>query len=107
MDGTTLSVLRSDMSVSCLEPEYQTWRIISAIILSVYGFGVPAASVTYLAVKRKKLVTEEMLQKIRFLYEGYVPRYFFWEVVIMARKFSFIAVIVFLRGNTLNQLYTG
>eukprot|EP00003_Mantamonas_plastica_P017629 TRINITY_DN2915_c0_g2_i3.p1 TRINITY_DN2915_c0_g2~~TRINITY_DN2915_c0_g2_i3.p1 ORF type:complete len:5220 (-),score=1332.45 TRINITY_DN2915_c0_g2_i3:434-16093(-) len=100
--------LVEDMSISCLSPEYLLFRDTAAtIMLVVYCLGVVVGS-TYLLIRNRfRLHEERVLQRYRFLYDGYANKRFFWEMIIMMRKMLIVTVIVFARRKPLMQLYGG
>lgn len=47
----------------------------------------PGAIFIYLAIRRKKLYTKEYFKKFNFIYFGYKSKYFYWDMVILIKKF--------------------
>lgn len=53
--------------------------------------GVPALTLLVLHRQRARLHQDDVLAFYGFLYAGYQPRLFFWEVAVMLRKFFVVA----------------
>lgn len=64
--------------------------------LGFYAFGVPLLVLYMLFKRRHRLQDVDMLAKFGFLTMGYEPQYWFYEIVVMARKISVLAVVAFL-----------
>jgi hypothetical protein len=60
------------------------------------GILVPALCLVFLSKKKKDL--DELYLKLRFgfLYNGFKPKTFFWEFIVLYRKVLFITISVFL-----------
>merc|ERR1711871_1104854 len=83
--------------------------------LIIYPLGIPASYASLLRLKHKKLVVkdedernkDESIAHLKFLWGSYESRYYWWEVVEMARKLVLTGLLViFLEGSVL-QLCTG
>ncbi|XP_078344108.1 uncharacterized protein LOC144629772 [Oculina patagonica] len=92
------SYLKADYSIQCKTPKYNQ-LVIVAYISVAYVIALPAAS--FLALwRQRRLVTAkgntkasqnldsnmEMVTGLKFLFENYKPRTWFWELVEMSRK---------------------
>ena len=91
--------LKADYSVQCQGPKYQ-YFLIGAYISTAYIVALPATS--FIALwKQRKLISagrdakttqhlgggsREMITGMRFLFENYKPRSWYWELVEMSRK---------------------
>ena len=63
----------------------------------IWGLGIPAVLYTMMRKKFDKLITPNFKKQFGFLFNGYKPHNYYWEVVIMYRKILCIFVAVFLR----------
>lgn len=87
--------LRADYSVPCQGEKYNRFLLV-AYISTAYSFALPAVS--FIALWRARLTTEgtgtshdlvscrEMISGLRFLFENYKTRSWYWELVEMSRK---------------------
>eukprot|EP00003_Mantamonas_plastica_P017602 TRINITY_DN2912_c0_g2_i1.p1 TRINITY_DN2912_c0_g2~~TRINITY_DN2912_c0_g2_i1.p1 ORF type:complete len:301 (+),score=105.41 TRINITY_DN2912_c0_g2_i1:382-1284(+) len=74
---------------------------------TVYCLGLLIVGFAVLTKIRRRLSDPDIIAKFRFLYDGYVAKRYFWELVIMMRKLLVAAIIVFGRSEPLTQLYAG
>jgi hypothetical protein len=56
----------------------------------VWGFGLPTISLIALIQKREKRNTPEVREELGYLYNGYLNHAFYWESIIMYRKFLMV-----------------
>lgn len=90
--------LKADYSIQCQGPNYNHF-LIAAYISTAYIIALPVASfVTLWRQQRVIMATEntktnqdpgigmEMISGLRFLYENYKTRSWYWEVIEMSRK---------------------
>ena len=86
--------LKVDYSVQCQGPKYN-YLLIVAYISTAYILTLPVASFIALWRKRRLLLTSsesdagkstEMITGLRFLFENYKTRSWYWELVEMSRK---------------------
>jgi len=71
--------------------------------LVVFCIGVPLAALI-LVWKFRSYESPHVQMVVRFFYDGYKHKHFYWEIVVMLRKFLLVVVLVV--GNTLTyQLY--
>ena len=91
--------LREDLAMVCYEHEHLIWALgvaLPAILLWVVGF--PIAKVLALYTRRHRLDDEHTHATYGFLYNGFKPGFYWWEVVVDARKILIAAISVFI-GN--------
>ena len=90
--------LKADYSVQCQGPKYQ-YFLIGAYISTAYIVALPTASFIALWKQRNLILasgdakttqhlggSREMITGMRFLFENYKPRSWYWELVEMSRK---------------------
>ena len=90
--------LKADYSIECQGPKYQ-YFLIGAYISAAYIVALPAASFIALWRQRRLMLAAgdakmtqhpqgsmEMIKGMRFLFENYKPRSWYWELVEMSRK---------------------
>jgi len=95
-DVSGSSYLRSDYSVECWSSEHSTWTFnvaLPAIIL--WGLGIPTAGLMILVRHRHDLFVQQTRTRYGFLFMGYKPEVFYWEVVIVYRKVAMAALMVY------------
>jgi len=71
--------------------------------LVIWAIVLPCGVCSYLYKNRKALDDQKIKGKFSFLYKGYKNEIFYWEFLIMFRKFLMIATLVFL-GNISENL---
>ncbi|XP_078384147.1 uncharacterized protein LOC144666621 [Oculina patagonica] len=104
--------LRADYSVPCQGQKYNHMLIV-AYISTVYIFALPAASFIALwRQRRARLATEdggtpkdlrsnkEMISGLRFLFENYKTRSWYWELVEMTRKVILTCGLIFVEQES-------
>ncbi len=64
--------------------------------LLAWGIGIPAGVWVLMTRDKERLDTVAVKEKFGFLYNGYKRRSFFWEIVIMYRKITMIAISIFM-----------
>ena len=90
--------LKADYSIQCQGPKY-THLLIVAYISAAYVIAIPVTSYIVLWRQRRVLLqmnnaetsksqesAKEMINGLRFLYDNYKPRSWYWELVEMSRK---------------------
>lgn len=91
--------LREDLSIACYEQDHLLWMLglgQPAMLLRVLGF--PIAKVHALYTRRQRLDAEKTHATYGFLYNGFKPGSYRWEVVVDARKILIAAISGFI-GN--------
>ena len=104
--------LKADFSTRCHESRYNK-LVIAAYISAAYIIALPAA--TFVALWRQRraiLVTKEtgtcqnqdssteVITGLRFLFESYKPRSWYWEFVAMSRKVIVTSVLILVGQET-------
>lgn len=87
-----IEVLRADLSVSCTDGTYKSWRGVALAYLLSYCVGLPLALFWLMFRKRDSMSDPRMV----YLTSGLKDSRFFWELVILLRKFLIVACGVFL-----------
>jgi hypothetical protein len=67
--------------------------------LLLWCAGVPLLTLLVLTRQRAKLHQDDVLAFYGFLYAGYHPRLYFWEVAVMLRKFAVVAATSLVSTN--------
>ncbi|XRB05675.1 protein C10 [Pycnococcus provasolii] len=75
----------------------------------VYVIGIPAyvLYILYYGRTRDVLADDQFLRRYGFLYRRYEPYWYYWEIVILLRRFTMTAVLVFFSHNGLIQAALG
>ncbi|KAL0206744.1 hypothetical protein P9112_012455 [Eukaryota sp. TZLM1-RC] len=107
LDGSLY--LQSDMSVECESPEYVPFQRLSWGALIVYGFGIPCYFFYMLFRDRNEGMkrVDGSVPPSRFLRSGYTNEFYFWEILIMVRKFIITLLVVYLPDNVGLQIIVG
>lgn len=87
--------LRAAMSVQCevrVNSPYFKFFALGIIGLCVWSIGIPLSCFLILYTHRKSLNSRETRLKYGFLHNGFVKKYWYWEMVVFARKFLVIVV---------------
>ncbi len=94
--------LKADYSIRCQGPEYNHLLIV-AYISTVYIFALPTASFIALWKHRREILTAidsetgsstEMIAGLRFLFQNYNTRSWYWELVEMSRKVTLTSGLI-------------
>ena len=91
-------VMRQDVSVSCWNDFHNTYSYKVALPFGIiYGICFPLTIFLLLLkqYKRGKLDRKNMLFKYGYFYYGLEQHYFFWDFLILIRKFLIIALGIF------------
>lgn len=108
--------LLADLSERCYTTTHFVFILVVCLPMMVlYVFGIPLITFTYLYKNRDIVVVDErnlganardLIEKKRefgakmaFVYQGYLPQYYFWFLAEMIRKTLLVAVSVFFIGK--------
>ncbi|PFH33290.1 kringle domain-containing protein [Besnoitia besnoiti] len=99
--------LRAAMSVECTEAfswPYFKFFALGIGGLFVWSIGIPLSCFIVLYINRRTLNSRETRLKYGFLHNGFVKKYWYWEMVVFARKFLVIVVssIALIRSEDMN-----
>ena len=61
----------------------------------VWGFGIPLFALLLIFRERKNIDSLEVKERYGFFLRGYKKSFYFWEIVIMYKKFLVIVISVF------------
>ena len=96
--------------------------IVGALVLSLYGGGVPMSFAVFLFWNRDRVRADQRLReagggesqltnpnfqlrtRYRKMYEDYKPQFLYWKLVLIVRKLTFACVVVLLSNNVLAQV---
>jgi len=97
------SYLVEDMSVQCAGKTYWFFTLCLAVPMGVcYVFGLPLYVLKRMYNNRDELTKEfdqinkNVLNRFHFLFKGYEPDFYYWEIIVMIRKILMVAVAVWL-----------
>jgi predicted outer membrane repeat protein len=98
-DGGDL-YLMMDMSQKCFSSSHMAWIFTVALpCVALYVIGIPALGFRILHRNRYRLGTTAVQQRYSFLYRGYQHKWYFWEIVVVARKVLLVCIAVFFTYN--------
>jgi hypothetical protein len=94
-----------DLSVNCASAEYQLARTVSGAFLGIFTLGFPLAGALIMWRFKAKLDTSATSIALwNYMYWGYRNGAFFWEFVVMIRKVTIVAILVFLANSPAQQI---
>jgi hypothetical protein len=99
-----LSVLKNDVRVNCLDDQYQYDFALVLYSLAIYGLGIPVVALVVVMLTSAKEGWEASYVRYSFLISGYRLRYWFWEIVIFARKIGLLLLVATTENATLQAL---
>ena len=87
-----------DLQVQCwVDPMHQMIAYyVAGPCLIFWGLGIPLGVFMLMRKEKERLNTVNVRKQFGFLYNGYKPHNYFWEIVIMYRKIACIFIAVFL-----------
>lgn len=85
-----------DTTVICNTANYMQWATLSGVGFILYSLGIPLG--TYLLLRfykhKGKLQERKTINVLGFLYSGFEPQYYYFEVVFMLRKVLYQVVVL-------------
>ena len=97
--------LQADPKVQCYTHKWWSYMVGNILFFLVYMVACPAACVYYTYRNSQYLEHSKVRLKFGFLFRGLKPRYWYWELVCMARKVV-IALIGTLTDDLWNRIYS-
>eukprot|EP00004_Rigifila_ramosa_P028594 TRINITY_DN974_c0_g1_i1.p1 TRINITY_DN974_c0_g1~~TRINITY_DN974_c0_g1_i1.p1 ORF type:complete len:2810 (-),score=593.72 TRINITY_DN974_c0_g1_i1:44-8227(-) len=101
------SYLVEDLTLKCNTPTHNIWRAVGVFMLLFYSVGIPVGGILLLYKYRFRLQEPAVASKLRFLFDGYADKRYYWEMIIMLRKLLLVLFVVFLRSMPLVQICCG
>lgn len=100
--------LLEDLSVECYTPIHTSYSILCYTSLIIYGILVPFIAFYLIKQKRFSLYDfdskYEMPAPLSFLFLGYREETWYYEFIVMAKKYSLILITVFLKEYSRYQM---
>ena len=100
--------LLQDLSIECYTSKYYSYSILSYFSLAIYGIIVPLIAYFLIRDKRYSLYDfnskYEMPAPLSFLFLGYREEAWYYEFIVMGKKYSLIAITVFLKEYSRYQM---
>jgi len=100
--------LLEDLSIECYTPKHNSFTILCYISLVIYGILVPLFAFYLIRDKRFSLYDfeskYEMPAPLSFLFLGYREQVWYYEFIVMAKKYSLILITVFLKEYSRYQM---
>jgi len=99
------SYLNASPSNECGTPTHITFQIIAWVMLAVYCLALPLL-VMALLWKFRYSENRHIQVVLRFFYDGFKPKRYYWEILIVLRKFLLVVALILGRASgTLDQIY--
>ena len=96
LDINGTSRLLTDLEVVCSSGLHKFFSYIVAIpSIVVWGIGIPLFALLLLSRDKEKLDELATKEKFGFFFRGYKKHFYYWEIVIMYKKFAVIIISVF------------
>eukprot|EP00736_Rhodelphis_marinus_P003681 Rmarinus@m.22979 len=91
--------LVESMDMECYGSRHQTVLITNFLPgLAIYTVGIPLYGFLVLYWNRHRLDSNRILARYGFLYNGFEPKFYWWEIWIMVRKTGVVFITVFMTG---------
>jgi hypothetical protein len=88
----------TDLEIECWQGDHAMYVLgVGLPALLIWGLGIPTAALLLISQVRTTLYTVESKSKFGFVYNGYKPETYYWEITIIGRKIVLICFAVFLR----------
>lgn len=88
----------TDLEIVCWQGDHFLYVFAVGLpALIIWGLGIPITALILVSQLKNQLNTIEAKSKFGFIYNGYKPEAFYWEIVIIARKVTLICFAVYLR----------
>mmetsp|Transcript_39833 Transcript_39833/g.35546 ORF Transcript_39833/g.35546 Transcript_39833/m.35546 type:complete len:162 (+) Transcript_39833:268-753(+) len=88
--------LKEDYDILCFEGEHLSWALGFYLPLILFWMIIlPVALIIILTRHRKKLANKDIKEKYSFLFRGFKLKYYFWEFIILTRKYLLMLIAVF------------
>ena len=102
--------LRADFSQRCEGADYRMIQILAVLGICMYPIGVPLCYAMLLFRARVAITSEKgtkLSHATRFLHDAYKPRFFWWELMEVLRRFLLVGVACVIAPGSLLQLALG
>ena len=90
-----VSYLKRELGTLAFTQKHDFAMAVGAIYGLVFVFGIPIAALYTIFLNRHRLEHRRIRSTFGFLFEGYRPKMFFWEFVVLLRKIMVLAVALF------------
>ena len=99
--------LRMDYQIRCWDSQHNYWSLkIGVPLLIFWAFVGPFVLFVYLYKNRRGLGSDQNIKnKYSYIYRGYRPERYYWEFIILLRKYALIALIHFMNDVKYAQIY--
>ena len=91
------------------QEEYTEIKRFAIMVIVVYAVVVPLTLLIVLVTKRREIRGQskpgELSIALQFLYRAYEPRFYWYEIVEVARRLILVGFIIFVEPGTLIQLF--
>lgn len=104
-------VLASDPSISCTSSTYLSVRAFMIFLVVIVVIGFPLAAFIWLSWmhwhRDIELHSELNLSRFGILFDSYKPKFYFWEVVVLARRSLLISFTAAIGNTRRNEMFLG
>lgn len=94
-DDTPLYYMKSDLDIQCWEDEHKKWTFTIALPLVLF-WAIIGPSLMFLHLKKnKEKLRVGGVKNLSFIYKGFKLDKYYWEFVVLLRKYFLIIVAIF------------
>lgn len=84
----TVAFLNADFAVECFTDEHHHLKGMAAVLILLWPIGVPALFWSLLVTTHSSKAAPAFKHAVRFLYNEYIPRMYWWEMLEQMRKLT-------------------
>ena len=90
-----VAYLKSEIGTRAYTDEHKIAMAVAVVYTIVFILGVPIATGYIYFLNRDRMAHRHIRATFGFLFEGYRPKVFYWELVVLLRKVLILAVALF------------
>ena len=95
------SFIRGNLEIKCDTQKYKFYSLAVALPgVIIWSFGIPSILLLMLFKFKANLKKENYRVVFGYLYNGYLPKVFYWEIIIIYRKLIIISIQIFLETSS-------
>jgi len=100
-----MTYLNASPGLQCGTPTHKIFLVLAYVMLFAYCIGLPLF-VMGMLWKYRISENHHIQNVLRFFYDGFKPKRYYWEIIILLRKFLLVVALILGRANgNLDQIY--